>query len=105
MVSVERISRAMQDPRFAERILTSLERERGVTAEYLAGRFAAKEAIKKCLPALSSWHQAEILGSPGQPPEVSVKGAALPTGHKLHISISHEREFSVALAILEKVSS
>ncbi|MFK7691508.1 holo-ACP synthase [Paenibacillus sp. HJGM_3] len=57
LVEIARIRRILEEPhgaRFVERVLTPEERERAATrgnrlAEYVAGRFAAKEAVAKAL--------------------------------------------------------
>ncbi len=99
IVSVARIEKLLQNPRFAPRILTESERAHELSAPYVAGRWAAKEAAKKCVPELSSWHEIEILNQPsGQPVAKSLR---IPAGHRLWVSISHEREFATSVAILE----
>lgn len=102
IVSISRIAKALERPGFAERILTAKELKRTLTPEYVAGRWAAKEAIKKCWPRIGSWHQVEITGQPGKAPEVLVHDPTFDPGHhRIHLSISHEAEFSVAFAVLE----
>lgn len=110
IVDVRRIAEAMaRHPRFPERILNPLEmaalavaapgHERAI--EFLSGRWAGKEAIKKCLPHITSWHQVQILPQPEGKPLVSVDG--LPPGTRIHVSISHERTHAVAFAVFESV--
>ena len=99
-VDVRRIERAFRNPRFARRILTERELAAGLSPSRLAGRWAAKEAIWKCLPHLTSWQQVEISNdSSGKP----VAKVILPAGTRLHLSISHERETASAVAILESI--
>lgn len=98
LVRVDRIAYALRNPRFAQRILTPKERERSLDAEYVAGRWAAKEAIAKALGRPLSWRQVEVLG-PGLPtvsldPALGIEGTIL-------VSISHERDHAVAVAIWE----
>lgn len=95
----------MKNPSFINRILTDSEQTRILTPEYVAGRWAAKEAIKKCLPFLNKWHQVEIIGTSGTPPQVSIHHPQIDPAHTIiHLSISHESEFSIAFAIVEKIS-
>ncbi|MDI9635658.1 holo-ACP synthase [Kamptonema cortianum] len=104
IVSLERIEEAMRRPTFVKRILTTAERSRQLTPQYVAGRWAAKEAIKKCLPKISSWHDIEIAtAAEGEPLPKIVREGLIASGMHLHISISHERDHSVAVAILESV--
>ncbi len=99
-VDVERIENALQNPRFAKRILTERELKVSFSPSRFAGRWAAKEAIWKCLPHLTSWHQVEIendeLGKP-------IARVPLPPGTRLHLTISHERNIASAFAILESI--
>lgn len=105
IVNIGRIAKAMQNPAFADRILTPKEQQREITPEYLAGRWAAKESIKKCFPKINRWHQIEITGEPKTPPKITIHHPEFdPHHHRIHVSISHERETAVAFAILEKVS-
>ncbi len=100
-VEIDRVKEHVQDERFLARVLTQKERERPVTPTYLAGRFAAKEAAKKCLPAISSWHDIEVLTDQDGTPVPSLKNGLLPPQTVLHVSISHERTLAVAVAVLE----
>lgn len=99
--------------RFCSRILAPEEMadvpERN-RAAFLAGRFAAKEACAKALGTGFSEGispQMIIIRKTGAgQPFVSLKGAAQSRAEaigakRLHLSISHEREYAVALAIAE----
>ncbi|MBL8068535.1 MAG: holo-ACP synthase [Armatimonadetes bacterium] len=102
IVSIDRVAKAMQNPRFVQRILTERERGRALTAQYVAGRWAAKEAVKKCLPQVASWQHVEIVAEPGQPVSATLLiPMPNPAGHRIHLTISHEKDFAVAVAILE----
>lgn len=104
IVEVERIRRAMRRPRFIERILTEREREVCQGAQCLAGRWAAKEAVVKVFGRQFGWHTVEILSRENQAPRVEVHhGRFDPQKHKVHVSISHESAFAVAVAILEQI--
>ncbi len=114
LVEIERIQRDLNlyALRFVRRILGPNElpifEKRQDKALFLAGRFAAKEAIIKGLgaylkdrPAFSSL---EIINSPSGQPEihfpdeiVSQLGAA-----RCLISITHERQFAAAVAIFSE---
>ncbi|RXZ00887.1 holo-ACP synthase [Fictibacillus sp. S7] len=94
--------------RFPERILT--ERELAVfeklsgrrQAEFMAGRFAAKEAYAKALGTgigrHLSWQDIEITKNDNGKPVIVAGSEAL-----VHLSISHSKEFAVAQVILETV--
>lgn len=99
-VDVRRIARLAQNPRFLARILTAQERRIELSPTRLAGRWAAKEAVWKCLPHLKSWQDVEITNDETGRPIANVK---LPPGTRLHISISHERDTASAIALLESI--
>jgi len=109
IVKVERIERALQKHgrRFPLRILTEAEdayvRDR---PENLAGRWAAKEAVSKVLGLGVrgvGWREIEIVRLPTGQPTVRLHDRALRRADQLGmeriaVSISHEREYAVAIA-------
>lgn len=101
-VAVARIERALQRKGFLERILTEAERKRVCTAQYVAGRWAAKEAVMKCLPDVVSWRQVEILPDGQGAPTVRFLDRKDRSGLRVMVSITHERDVAVAMAIVEK---
>jgi holo-[acyl-carrier protein] synthase len=104
LVQIERIKRAMENPRFVQRILTPLEREYAVTPYQVAGRWAAKEAITKAVGLKLRWHQIEILPNEMGEPTVDVKSTDYDLKRmRIKVSISHERTHAVAVAILERI--
>lgn len=64
--------------------------------EYLCGRFAAKEAIIKCVSDFENPHmlEIEIMNNDIGKPIVQFKN------YKILLSISHEKNYTVAIAIL-----
>lgn len=95
LVEVARIESAMRHPRFLDRVLTAREREQARGAEWVAGRWAAKEAAFKCLPSLRSWQDLSILAGPdGAPQLVGPPGT-------WWVTITHEGGFALAFAVLE----
>ena len=102
IVEIGRIERAMRKPRFVERIFTEREREFLDSPAAVAGRWACKEAVAKCLPKRIRWHEVEVLSGERGEPIVRCGGLeAMVPGGRLHVSISHERSHAVAVAILE----
>lgn len=102
-----------QGGRFAERILTPLEREAcAATAQpwrFLAKRFAAKEAIAKSLGSgigvALSWQDMEISSDASGAPLVQLthRGSALARsrgGSRVLLTLSDERAYAVAFAVL-----
>ena len=106
---VDRIRRALakHGRRFPRRILTEAEdayvRDR---PENLAGRWAAKEAVSKVLGLGVrgvGWREIEIVRLPTGQPTVRLHDRALRRAQQLGmeriaVSISHEREWAVAIA-------
>ncbi len=86
--------------KIAKRLLTEneykhyLNLNQEIRVEYLASRFAAKEAIVKATNKKYVVNQIEILNTiSGKPYCSNIDG--------IQLSISHEREYSVAFAIYE----
>lgn len=114
IIEISRIRDATEkNASFIEKIYTENEIEylksRNFRPEYLAGRFAAKEAISKALGTgifQYSMKEIEIDRNVNGKPVVILRGKAKQIAqkfgdYKVHISISHSRENAVAYAILE----
>lgn len=118
MVEIERVHRMLQGisgGKFTERILTSVERELpGIIrrpAEFLAGRFAAKEAVSKAFGCgigrvLSFQDMSVMPGQMGRPEVYLSKEAwsrleMQPDQVRIHLSITHERKLAAAFAVIE----
>ena len=86
-------------------------KEKGKSAlQSLAARFAAKEAFAKALgTGFKDFSLKEICvkNSPSGKPDLFVYGNALEAKNrigadKIHLSLSHESEYTIAMVILEK---
>lgn len=111
IIEVERIEAAVKRwSRFAERVYTARERERCLTrlnwAEELAGRFAAKESVIKCLGRRVPWHDIEVLNEPSGKPFVLLSGRARDLAGEavVQVSISHCRRYATAVAVLVRTA-
>jgi len=111
LVEIQRIDAALQrwGERFAGRILQPKEWRFPLTPTFVAGRFAAKEALVKALGTGFTqgigWHDLEIAPTPGAP-HVCLRGKAHARfqelgGHCIHLSISHSQTHATAVAIIE----
>lgn len=99
IVEVSRIEEALKNPRFASRILTPAELEVGSSAQFVAGRWAVKEAIAKAVGTHLTWQDVSVLpDAHGRP----VAHLALDADLSLHVSISHEKGHAVGMAVLER---
>lgn len=100
IVQINRLLDKQDD--FANKILTSNEKNVYDTyhkqrqLEFLAGRFAAKEAIFKALhdPSLTL-SMLEVLPDETGRPICNIQG------YVIHLSISHEKDYAVAYAVCE----
>ncbi|WP_025690725.1 holo-ACP synthase [Paenibacillus zanthoxyli] len=104
--------------RFVRRVLTEGElsvagSRGGLTAEYAAGRFAAKEAIVKAfgcgIGAALGFTDIEILPGKLGRPEAAISGEAwtrlnLPDGYDyiIHLTITHTTDLASAFAVVEQ---
>ncbi|MGG0717835.1 holo-ACP synthase [Robertmurraya massiliosenegalensis] len=108
IVELKRIGKIIErQPRFSERILTSVEKERydmlegKRKIEFLAGRFAAKEAFSKAVGSGIG----ENLSFLDIEVATDVKGKPIiqkPVSEGVHLSISHSEEYAVAQVVIEK---
>ncbi|MEQ6376702.1 holo-ACP synthase [Bacillaceae bacterium S4-13-58] len=109
IVELSRIKDIMErKPSFYQRILSKNESEQFSELlekrkmEYLAGRFAAKEAFSKAfgtgIGAPYQFTDIEVLNEVNGRPFVRVEGLDA----KIFVSISHSERYAVAQVILEK---
>jgi len=130
LVEIGRVKRFLEDPsgqRFLERVLTPSERgiaakRKGRLAEFVAGRFAAKEAVVKALGTgigvVTGFQDIEVVPTEGGRPVVVLSSAALARlGYDsesgsgcgaaeiiLHLSITHTQEFASAYVVAELIN-
>ncbi len=109
---IENVLKRYSD-RFLGRIFTPRERswllKHRLSPQRVAALFAAKEACTKALgTGLKgvSWREMEILHENSGKPYLNLYGGALRRfqtlgGKSLHLSLSHERHYAVAIVILE----
>lgn len=109
LVEISRIHALLhRQRRFPERILT--ERERDIyqslkptrQTEFLAGRFAAKEAFAKAaatgIGEHLSWQDIEVIPDANGRPNMAVEGEEA----RIHVSITHTRHYAAAQVVIEK---
>ena len=109
LLEVARLERAIErHPRLRERVfhpgeLELADRHRR-PARRLATRFCAKEAALKALGVEGMrLREVEVVGGDAAPPRIRLHGtaerAARAAGLELSVSLSHEREFAVAVVL------
>lgn len=111
IVSITRMGQASKRELFLKRVFTRSELDyagsRRRPEKYLAGRFAAKEAVVKALSRgiLSgiSLKEIEVVsGEDGRPfVRLGPKATEAAAGRPLHLSISYTREFAFAFIMID----
>lgn len=112
LCQIDRIARAMENPRFGERLYTPAERARLENLcterriERAAGMFAAKEAVAKALGTGFvgfGFSDVEILSDEKGKPVVRLHNgaAALAGSADIHLSVSHDGGMAIAFAVIE----
>ena len=107
IIEIERIKNVSNYERFVNRILSDKEKElfyqfksEKRQQEFLAGRFAVKEALYKALGVLCD--QKEFIDFCILNNEQGAPYLAYPKIEKVHISISHCEHYATAFVIYEK---
>lgn len=120
LAEISRFHKLLEKPtasRFLERVLTPRERElceqrKNRLAEYVAGRFAAKESVAKALGtgigAAVSFQDIEIVnGDCGQPVCQIDRNALVRAGVdpavRIHLSITHTEMTAAAFVVIERL--
>ncbi len=115
IIDINRIKRAIEkNPSFPDRIFTPAEiaycLSKANPYQSYAARFAAKEAVMKAIgtgwDGRINWQDIEVLNSDLGVPYIvtyNATNAFIQANkiEKIHISLSHEREYAIAYAILE----
>lgn len=113
VVAVDRFKRALErTPRLADRLFTEEERTTASgnprSANSLAARFAAKEAVAKALgaPPGLSWQDCEVIPDPDGRPWLTVTGSVAQVANqrgvaRWHLSLSHDGGIASAVVIAE----
>jgi len=106
IVNIGRIRKNLNDhgSRFIEKVLSEEEIKKIPAAgkeEYIAGRFAAKEALFKASGIFISFSKITILNDEKGKPYLK----EIPDGmmnKKIHLSISHDTDYAAASVVIEE---
>ena len=104
IVEISRIARSTRNARFLKRVYTPQEiaycRARKHSAQHFAVRFAAKEAVWKAVGEPRLLHrQIQVKNRSSGKPEVVFPKAFAHLAKRVSISLSHGREYAVAMAL------
>jgi len=110
LIEIDRVEEVVRrhGDRYLERIYTDAELAQSHRhPQYLAGRFAAKEAVAKALGTgigVVGWQEIEVLGDDQHAPLLNLSGAAQRRSDELgltawSLSISHSTTHAVAFAV------
>ena len=108
IVKIDRIKNLSNDDNFLSKIFTDKELEYcnqySDRVIHLSGKYAAKEAVKKALLSANltshiSMKKIEVLNKEDKSPYISLSTI---NNVKCRVSISHDGDYAIAFAIIEK---
>src|SRR6476469_9583873 len=104
IVEIKRISKAVRNPRFLKRVFAPQEvaycRSRKNSAQHFAVRFAAKEAVWKAVGEPKLLHRdIRVRNQANGKPIIVFPERFKNLAKNLSISLSHGREYAVAMAV------
>jgi holo-[acyl-carrier protein] synthase len=117
VVPVARFAESLaRTPALRDRLFTAVEQRTPAgeprSAESLAARFAAKEALVKALgaPGDLRWHDAEVTARGNGRPHLEVRGTVAGRAAQLgvttwHVSLSHDGGIASAVVVAEGLGS
>lgn len=118
LIEVDRVGKSAE--RFGDRFLRriyhprELEQTRGDRVQYLAARFAVKEALFKALgtgwAAGIRWVDVEVENLPSGQPVLKLHGEAAARAEtigagRMHVSITHTAGYAAAVVVLESAAA
>src|SRR5436305_1464029 len=106
IVEIDRIAQSIKNARFLARVFTPQEvkycRARKNSAQHFAVRFAAKEAVWKAVGEPTLLHRdIQVKNEKSGKPVVVFPTRFAPLAKKVSISLSHGRDYAVAVAIFK----
>jgi len=107
IVEIKRIAQSVRNPRFLKKVFTPLEiaycRARKNSAQHYAVRFAAKEAVWKAVGERRLLHRdIQVRNHTTGKPAVIFPKKFAKLAKRVSISLSHGRDYAVAMAVYEK---
>jgi holo-[acyl-carrier protein] synthase len=110
IVEINRIAKQIENPRFLKRVYTAEEvaycQARRRAAQHFAVRFAAKEAVWKAVGDRRLLHRdIQVRNRSDGKPEVVFPARFRKWARHVSISLSHGRDYAVAMAIFKRPSN
>ena len=107
IIEVARVQKLVEaNPKFLKRVFTETEiaycYSKKNKHQHLAARFAAKEAFFKALGRKINWTDVGIVNLSWGKPELEVRSKEMLPFTKADVSISHLKEYAVAVVILSR---
>ncbi len=107
IVEIKRLARHANNRRFLQRVFTAEEvaycKARKNSAQHYAVRFAAKEAVWKAIGDRALMHRdIQVWNRPDGKPEVKFPAKFKKFSRHISISLSHGRDYAVAMAVFQK---
>src|SRR6266700_3131428 len=107
IVEIHRIAKQVGNARFLKRVFTPQEvaycRARKNSAQHFAVRFAAKEAVWKAVGEPKLLHRdIQVRNQANGKPQVLFPARFKKLAKRVSISLSHGRDYAVAMALYEK---
>lgn len=94
----------MRNPRFVPKILTEREETYCKTAQQVAGRWAAKEAVIKAVGIPLLMRDIEILNDPLGQPHVTIRDHRFDSARlRIYVSLTHEKTHAAGVAVVERI--
>jgi holo-[acyl-carrier protein] synthase len=107
IVEIDRIAKSMRNARFLKRVFSAQEiaycRAHRHAAQHFAVRFAAKEAVWKAVGNPRLTHRdIQVQNRADGKPEIHFPGKFKSLARHVSVSLSHGREYAVAMAVCTK---
>lgn len=105
LVEIKRFKNAKKSSRFMQNIFTEKELRdcRKKPAQSLAGRFAAKEAVKKTIKENIRFNEIEIINAKNGAPQINFLNKKIKKKYKSLITISHIKSVAQAACLTYRI--
>ncbi len=111
IIDIDRIEKAIENPRFIDRVFTCREKDYCMSkirnSQHFAARFASKEAVMKALGKGFAFQDIEVMNNEDGKPEIILYGNAKEYAgeagvDRIFLTISHSQNMAIAFVVMEK---